>query len=111
MYTKLHMYVGLKHSAMIDQFQQEQEAVQIFSLYATYVFNKGTTVCKHNMFMLYTFNTSSVYHACWVNSWWLLVYRSVWSECALQYCQKETPKLNVVLTNLGWNSGQIYIHM
>ena len=27
------VHVGLKHSAMIDQIQQEQEAVQIFSLY------------------------------------------------------------------------------
>ena len=27
----------------------------------------------------------------------------------VQYSQKETPKLNLVLTNLGWNSGQIYM--
>ena len=27
----------------------------------------------------------------------------------VQYIQKETPELNLVLTNLGWNSGQIYM--
>ena len=27
----------------------------------------------------------------------------------LQYSQKETPQLNLVATNLGWNSVQIYM--